>query len=140
MADVWRTLKEVGERVRQVTVQIPNIADHVGKSVSGAAGRETSARQRTLYTEAAEACEGVNDALLREEGGTTAKMTKVAAVKLGAIGTSAGIFGVAATVGTASTGTAIGVLSGAAATSATLAWVGGIYLWRRMFNAGRLWH
>jgi hypothetical protein len=145
MADVWKTLQGVGEQVREVAGQVNNIADHVAKSdelaaikekaaeefeaikktASEAVDRVTSSRQRTSYTEIAEACEGVNDALLREEGGTTAKMTKVAAVKLGAIGTSAGIFGVAATVGTASTGTAIGALTGAAATSATLAWVGG---------------
>ena len=145
MADVWRTLQEVGKQVRQVADPVRNIADHVAKSdelaiikekaaeefeaikktASDAVDRITSARQRTLYTEAAEACEGINDALLREEGGTTAKWSKVATAKLGAIGTSAGIFGVAATVGTASTGTAIGALSGAAATSATLAWVGG---------------
>lgn len=36
-----------------------------------------------------------------------------------------GAFGLAALVGTASTGTAIGTLSGAAATNATLAWLGG---------------
>jgi LPXTG-site transpeptidase (sortase) family protein len=145
MADVRKTLQRVGKQVQQVADQVNNIADHVAKSgelvaikekaaeeleaikktVSEVVDRISSARQRTFYTEIAEACEGVNDALLREEGGTTAKMTKVAAVKLGAIGTSAGIFGVAATVGTASTGTAIGALTGAAATSATLAWVGG---------------
>lgn len=44
---------------------------------------------------------------------------------LGAAGATAGVFGLAALVGTAGTGTAIGTLSGAAATSATLAWVGG---------------
>jgi hypothetical protein len=52
-------------------------------------------------------------------------MTKFAVAKLGMIGTSAGIFGVAATVGTAGTGTAIGVLSGVAASNAALAWIGG---------------
>lgn len=36
-----------------------------------------------------------------------------------------GALGVAVTIGTASTGTAIGALSGAAATNATLAWLGG---------------
>lgn len=49
---------------------------------------------------------------------------------LGAMGGTAaaaysGAFGLAALVGTASTGTAIGTLSGAAATNATLAWLGG---------------
>jgi hypothetical protein len=45
--------------------------------------------------------------------------------KVGAVGATAGVYGVASLVGTASTGTAIGTLSGAAANSATLAWVGG---------------
>jgi len=145
MADIWKTLQRVGQQIRQVADQVSNIAGHVAKSdelavvkdkvvdefeaikktTSGAVDRIKRARRNTLYSEAAEACESVNDALLREEGGTTSKMTKFAAAKLGVIGTSAGVLGVAATVGTASTGTAIGVLSGAAATSATLAWIGG---------------
>jgi hypothetical protein len=142
MADVWRTLQEAGKQVRNVSDQVSNIAEQVVESDELATIKEKAAEKfvaikktasdavdragrRTLYTEATKACEGVHDALLREDGGATAKVTKVAAAKLGAIGTSAGIFGVAATVGTASTGTAIGVLSGAAASSATLAWVGG---------------
>ena len=45
----------------------------------------------------------------------------------GAVGvsTAAGVYGLVSTLGTASTGTAIGTLSGAAAKSATLAWLGG---------------
>lgn len=49
---------------------------------------------------------------------TTAKVTGAA--------TSAGLFGLVSTFGTAGTGTAIGTLSGAASTSATLAWIGGL--------------
>lgn len=48
----------------------------------------------------------------------TAKATSVAA--------TASIFGLVSTLGTAGTGTAIGTLSGAASTSATLAWIGGL--------------
>ena len=145
MVDFRSTLLEAREQVRQAADQVSTMADHVSKSdelaaikknvvetfevikkiASDAVDRVTSVNQRTLCAEVAESCEGVNDALLREEGGATSKMTKFAAVKLGAIGTSAGIFGVAATVGTAGTGTAIGALYGAAATGATLAWVGG---------------
>ena len=44
--------------------------------------------------------------------------------KVGAAGASYGAFGLASLVGTAGTGTAIGTLSGAAANSATLAWLG----------------
>lgn len=143
MVDFRKIFQGTGEQVRQVADQVNNIVDHFAKSDELAAIKEKAAegieaikdtasevvdrvtRPRTHYSEIAEACEGVNDALLCEESGTTAKVTKATAVKLGAIGTSAGIFGVAATVGTASTGTAIGALTGAAATSATLAWIGG---------------
>jgi hypothetical protein len=48
----------------------------------------------------------------------TATLTKAA--------TTAGIWGAVSTLGTAGTGTAIGTLSGAASTSATLAWIGGL--------------
>ena len=41
------------------------------------------------------------------------------------VSTAAGVYGLVSTLGTASTGTAIGTLSGAAAKSATLAWLGG---------------
>ena len=40
------------------------------------------------------------------------------------VSTAAGVYGLVSTLGTASTGTAIGALSGAAAKSATLAWLG----------------
>lgn len=45
--------------------------------------------------------------------------------KVAGVGTTAGAFGLASLVGTASTGTAIGTLSGGALTNATLAWIGG---------------
>jgi hypothetical protein len=116
---------KAAEEIEAIKEKAAEEIEAIKEKTSNAIEDVLSTGQRTLYTEAAEACEGVNDALLREERGTTAKMTKVATAKLGAIGTSAGIFGLAATVGTSGTGTAIGVLSGAAATSATLAWVGG---------------
>ena len=71
------------------------------------------------------ACEDVVDAITREENGASQKITKAFAGKLGAAGTSVGIFSIASLIGTAGTGTAIGSLSGAALTSATLAWIGG---------------
>lgn len=77
------------------------------------------------YYRSAEACEHVSDALMREDSGTSRKVTKAIAGKLGAAGTSVGIFSIASLLGTASTGTAIGTLSGAAFTSASLAWLGG---------------
>lgn len=77
------------------------------------------------YKRAAKSCEDITDAILREDDGTSTKVTKAVAGKLGAAGTSVGIFSIASLLGTASTGTAIGSLSGAAFTSASLAWLGG---------------
>lgn len=60
--------------------------------------------------------------VLRTVGESTAGA--IAGVGLGA-GTAAGVFAVVSATATASTGTAIASLSGAAASSATLAWLGG---------------
>jgi len=77
------------------------------------------------YLRAAEACESASDAVLREHSGMSTKLSNALAGKLGMAGTTAGIFSIASLVGTAGTGTAIGTLSGAAFTSASLAWIGG---------------
>ena len=77
------------------------------------------------YERSASACEDVVDSMLGEISGTSSKITKALAGKLGFAGTSVGIFSIASLLGTASTGTAIGTLSGAAFTSASLAWLGG---------------
>jgi hypothetical protein len=53
--------------------------------------------------------------------------SSIATAKVTGVATSAGIFGLVSTLGTAGTGTAIGTLSGAASTSATLAWIGGLF-------------
>ena len=53
------------------------------------------------------------------------RIVNASVAKLGAVGATAGVYGLASLVGTAGTGTAIGTLSGAAANSATLAWIGG---------------
>jgi len=50
----------------------------------------------------------------------------IATAKVTSSATTASIFGLVSTLGTAGTGTAIGTLSGAASTSATLAWIGGL--------------
>ena len=50
----------------------------------------------------------------------------IATAKVTGVVTTAGIWGLVSTLGTAGTGTAIGTLSGAASTSATLAWIGGL--------------
>ena len=53
--------------------------------------------------------------------------SSIATAKVTGVAASAGIFGLVSTLGTAGTGTAIGTLSGAASTSATLAWIGGLF-------------
>lgn len=80
---------------------------------------------KNWYRRGAESCEDVSDAMLREDSGVSRKISKGVIAKLGAAGTSVGIFGIASVFGAASTGTAIGSLSGAAFSSAALAWVGG---------------
>lgn len=77
------------------------------------------------YRRAAKACEGCSDAFLRNEKNASKKIVRIVVGKLGGVGTSASIFGLATIVGTASTGTAISSLSGAAFTSAAAAWIGG---------------
>lgn len=73
--------------------------------------------------------EPVSDAELQEMREVSLKMEEVAAGGFGALGagglTGLAVYGGVGVLGTASTGTAIGTLSGAAATNATLAWLGG---------------
>ena len=64
-------------------------------------------------------------AVMNINKGMANKIVNAAVGKLGFAGTTAGTFGIASLIGTAGTGTAIGTLHGAAATSATLAWIGG---------------
>ena len=56
----------------------------------------------------------------------TGTFSKLLVGKISALGATGGILGLVGSFGTAGTGTAIATLHGAAATSATLAWVGGL--------------
>ncbi len=87
--------------------------------------RKETVSDNNWYIKTAIACEDVSDAVLREDNGSSQKITKIASAKLGSVGTSVGIFSLASILGTASTGTAIGSLSGAAFNGAALAWLGG---------------
>ena len=60
-----------------------------------------------------------------EKSGTSARVVRALSAKLGAAGATVGVFSIASLLGTASTGTAISSLSGAAFNSAALAWIGG---------------
>ena len=138
MANLKNILSSIEREGQRATTSLKGTAERLVKSkpaetminvsegaLRGTIGEIKRKTRQSLYAETAKALDELSDALLRETRGTTAKMTRIAAAKLGAVATSAGIFGLAATVGTAGTGTAIGTLSGGAATSATLAWVGG---------------
>ena len=63
---------------------------------------------------------------VKEANNFTYKVGKTLAAKLVGSSASGGLIGLVSTFGTAGTGTAIGTLSGAAATNATMAWIGGI--------------
>lgn len=64
-------------------------------------------------------------AIMQVKPSAADRIVNASVAKLGAVGATAGVYGLASLVGTAGTGTAIGTLSGAAANSATLAWIGG---------------
>ena len=76
------------------------------------------------FGRAANACEQLSDCVVNESGWTN-KAVSVASGKLASAAVPVSLFSVAALAGTASTGTAIGSLSGAAFTSSALAWIGG---------------
>jgi hypothetical protein len=77
------------------------------------------------YPKAAIHCERTVDAMLNQRTGASERVVRALATKLGAGGATVGIFSLASLLGTASTGTAISSLSGAAFQSAALAWIGG---------------
>ena len=101
-------------------------------SVNGYVGEKWDDAQENLaplsadnwFIRTAEACDDTRDAILNCRSGHSEKVAKVVVGKLGFVGAPAAIFSIAALLGTASTGTAIGTLSGAAFNSAALAWVG----------------
>lgn len=85
---------------------------------------------------AAKTCETIADTLLNKRDDFTDKTTSLVARKVGALGLPATVFSFAGIFGTASTGTAISTLSGAALNSATLAWIGGSVLTGGVVLAG----
>lgn len=80
--------------------------------------------QTNWFERSAKACERLADSVVGQSGYTD-KAVSVISGKLAAVAVPASLFSVAGLVGTASTGTAIGSLSGAAFTSSALAWLGG---------------
>lgn len=122
-----RTAKIIKEKSEEGTFQqiAGNTEQFVKDKASGIKRDLAPISDENWNIRAAQACEAVSDALLREESGVSKRIVKGVSGKLGFAGTGAGIFSVASLLGTASTGTAIGSLSGAAFTNAALAFVGG---------------
>lgn len=87
--------------------------------------RHAEYTRENFYEKGATTLEDLVDALLIEKSGTSARVVRALSVKLGAAGATVGVFSIASLLGTASTGTAISSLSGAAFNSAALAWIGG---------------
>lgn len=121
---------ELATKARKTALQAVNFAQD--KAVEGQSWVSEQVLKKSeptssanWYLRAAKACESASDAVMREQSGVSSKFSKALAGKLGMAGTTAGIFSIASLVGTASTGTAIGALSGAAFTNASLAWIGG---------------
>jgi len=135
MADILKKIKKFTNRtadtIKAKTSEIPvqQVADNTGRYVIDKASHVKRDLEpissENWYLRSAQACENVSDALLREESGLSKRIVKTISGKLGFAGTGVGIFSAASLLGSASTGTAIGSLSGAAFTSAALAWVGG---------------
>lgn len=96
----------------------------IGK-VHIAAVRRARYTEVNFYEKAAIALEDAVDALMRQNRGASARAVRALAKGAGGASATAGMFGLASLVGTASTGTPIATLSGAAFNSAALAWIGG---------------
>lgn len=77
------------------------------------------------FKETAEQLTHILAAIMQIKPSNADRIVNASVAKLGVVGATAGVYGIASLVGTAGTGTAIGTLSGAAANSATLAWIGG---------------
>ncbi|MBO6695704.1 MAG: hypothetical protein JJ931_09815 [Henriciella sp.] len=87
--------------------------------------RKAPINPENWYAIASLTCGDTVDALLNQRQGRSIKLINSFAAKLGFAGATAGLFSVASVFGTATTGTAISTLSGAAFNSAALKWLGG---------------
>lgn len=122
----WTVAKPIGK-------QTSKIATKGGRAIKKQASakyaeyelRHADYTQENFYEKGATTLEDLVDALLIEKRGTSARVVRALSAKLGAAGATVGIFSIASLLGTASTGTAISSLSGAAFNSAALAWIGG---------------
>ena len=119
--------------LRQLYNFVSNAVDKAGQKTAKFVEQKTKEHeiknaQITLenwYEKASIVCGETVDALLNQKSGTSERIVRSLAAKLGFAGATAGLFSIASILGTASTGTAISTLSGAAFNSAALKWLGG---------------
>jgi len=122
----WAIAKPVGRQTGKLATKGGKaVKDHAVVKYAEYELRHAEYTQENFYEKGATALENLVDALLIEKRGTSARIVRALSVKLAAAGTTAGLFSIASILGTASTGTAISSLSGAAFNSAALAWIGG---------------
>ena len=122
----WAVAKPVGRQAGKLAVK-------GGRAVKEQANikfaeyelRHAEYTRENFYEKSATTLEDLVDSLLNQKSGTSARVVRALSAKLGAAGATVGIFSIASLLGTASTGTAISSLSGAAFNSAALAWIGG---------------
>jgi len=122
----WAIAKPVGQQAGKLAMKGGSaVKDHAVVKFAEFELRHSDYNEENFYEKGATALEDLVDALLIEKRGTSARIVRALSVKLAAAGTTAGLFSIASILGTASTGTAISSLSGAAFNSAALAWIGG---------------
>ncbi|MBU2994116.1 hypothetical protein Q4555_07935 [Octadecabacter sp. 1_MG-2023] len=122
----WAIAKPVGRQTGKLALKGGKaVKDHASVKYAEYELRHAEYTSENFYEKGAMALEDLVDALLIEKQGTSARIVRALSVKLAAAGTTAGLFSIASILGTASTGTVISSLSGAAFNSAALAWIGG---------------
>ena len=117
-----RYAKRVGRAIGRAAREIK---DHYDGSETERKLRKAAINPENWYEIAYLTCGDTVDALLNQKQGRSVRVINSLAAKLGFAGATAGLFSIASVFGTASTGTAISTLSGAAFNSAALKWLGG---------------
>lgn len=125
----WQAAKPIGLATKTIALEgSKKIKQHARIKYTKYQLRKSNYTQENFYEKGAVTLESLVDALLVEQSGASAKVVRRLSTSLGTAGAGAGIFSIASLLGTASTGTAISTLSGAAFNSAALAWIGGSVL------------
>lgn len=122
----WAIAKPVGRQAGKLAVKGGRaVKEQANTKFAEYEVRHAEYTLENFYEKSATTLEDLVDALLNQKSGTSARVVRALSVKLGAAGATVGVFSIASLLGTASTGTAISSLSGAAFNSAALAWIGG---------------